>query len=100
MTLERGELTFVVKAVPAAVCQNCGEEYVDPQTTARVLAMAEEAAPPPPPSSTRRLRYVILTVDTSPATQSPAKGIVRLTEAHDSRHDAHCHSEATRRMPP
>ena len=44
MTLERGELTFVVKAVPAAVCQNCGEEYVDPQTTARVLAMAEEAA--------------------------------------------------------
>ena len=44
VTLERGELTFVVKAVPAAVCQNCGEEYVDPQTTARVLAMAEEAA--------------------------------------------------------
>ena len=44
VTLERAELTFVVKAVPAAVCQNCGEECVDAQTTARVLAMAEEAA--------------------------------------------------------
>jgi hypothetical protein len=31
-------------AGPATVCQNCGEEYVDPQATAWVLAMADEAA--------------------------------------------------------
>jgi len=25
--LERGEMTLVVKKVPAIVCQNCSEEY-------------------------------------------------------------------------
>jgi len=29
VTLDRGGATFVVKNVPAQVCQNCGEEYVD-----------------------------------------------------------------------
>ena len=29
VTLERDALTFVIKAVPAAVCPNCGEAYVD-----------------------------------------------------------------------
>jgi YgiT-type zinc finger domain-containing protein len=29
VTLERGNMTLVVKAAPAAVCANCEEEYVD-----------------------------------------------------------------------
>ena len=44
VTLERGDLTLVVKGVPAQVCPNCGEEYVDEQTATRLLQMAEEVA--------------------------------------------------------
>jgi YgiT-type zinc finger domain-containing protein len=44
VTLQRGDLTFVVKDVPAMVCANCGEEYLDATSTERVLCMAEEAA--------------------------------------------------------
>lgn len=44
VTLERDGMTLVVKGVPARVCANCGEEYVDEQTTARLLAAAEDAA--------------------------------------------------------
>ena len=44
VTLERGELTFVAKDVPAMVCANCGEEYLDSSITEQVLRMAEEAA--------------------------------------------------------
>ncbi|MBI4316860.1 MAG: type II toxin-antitoxin system MqsA family antitoxin [Chloroflexi bacterium] len=42
--LERGGATIVVKSVPAQVCENCAEEYVDEETTARLLEHAEEAA--------------------------------------------------------
>jgi hypothetical protein len=34
----------VIKGVPARVCPNCGEEYVDEETTACLLKTAEEAA--------------------------------------------------------
>lgn len=44
VTLERNGTTLVVKGVPANVCANCGEEYVDEETTARLLKTAEEAA--------------------------------------------------------
>ena len=44
VTLERGEVTIVMKSVPAEVCVNCGEQYVDEPTTARLLAEADEAA--------------------------------------------------------
>ena len=43
VTLERGDATLVFKKVPAEVCEVCGEEYVDEETTARLLAAAEEA---------------------------------------------------------
>ena len=43
ITLEREGTTLVVKGVPADVCTNCGEEYVDDKTTARLLKTAEEA---------------------------------------------------------
>jgi len=44
VTLERGGLLMVVKGVPARVCPNCGEEYVDEQVAARLLDSAEEIA--------------------------------------------------------
>ncbi|MBF8261643.1 MAG: hypothetical protein HW376_1172, partial [candidate division NC10 bacterium] len=42
--LERNGMTLVVKSVPARVCENCGEEYVDEDVTARLLREAEDAA--------------------------------------------------------
>jgi YgiT-type zinc finger domain-containing protein len=44
VTLERGGLTLVVKNVPARVCPNCGEAYVDEQAAAQVLRTAEQMA--------------------------------------------------------
>jgi YgiT-type zinc finger domain-containing protein len=44
ITLERGELTLVVKNVPAQVCQNCGEAYVEAEATQHLLRSAEEMA--------------------------------------------------------
>lgn len=44
VTLERGGLTLVVKDVPAQVCPNCGEAYVDETTTAQLLKTAEQMA--------------------------------------------------------
>lgn len=43
VTLEREGLTLVVRGVPARVCANCGEEYVDEIDTARLMATAEDA---------------------------------------------------------
>lgn len=44
VTLERGALTLVVKGVPAQVCLDCGEAYVDEETTRKLLDMAEAEA--------------------------------------------------------
>ncbi len=44
LTLSREQLTLVIKGVPAQVCGDCGEEYVDDATTARLLETAEAAA--------------------------------------------------------
>ena len=44
VTLERGEATIVMKSVPAEVCAHYGEEYIDQETTAKVLAKADLAA--------------------------------------------------------
>ncbi|MDZ4769554.1 MAG: type II toxin-antitoxin system MqsA family antitoxin [Chloroflexota bacterium] len=43
MTLERGVTTLVLKQVPAQVCDNCGEAYIDESVTIQVLAAAESA---------------------------------------------------------
>ncbi|MBA3826577.1 MAG: type II toxin-antitoxin system MqsA family antitoxin [Ktedonobacterales bacterium] len=43
VTLERDMATIVVKRVPAEVCTNCGEGYVDGVISARLLKTAEEA---------------------------------------------------------
>ncbi len=44
ITLERAGATLVFKGVPADVCANCGEQYVDEATTARLLKTAGETA--------------------------------------------------------
>ena len=44
VTLERAPTTLVVRGVPAAVCTNCGEEYVDERTSSGLLALLDEAA--------------------------------------------------------
>ena len=43
VTLEREGATLVFKSVPAEVCQNCGEEYVDEAIAARLLTLGDEA---------------------------------------------------------
>jgi YgiT-type zinc finger domain-containing protein len=43
-TLTRGKLTFVVRDVPARVCPNCGEAYIEEETATRLLATAEQLA--------------------------------------------------------
>lgn len=43
VTLERGNTTLVFKNVPAQVCENCGEAYVDAATTEHLLHAAEAA---------------------------------------------------------
>jgi YgiT-type zinc finger domain-containing protein len=43
VTLERNGTTLVIKNVPADVCANCGEEYVNAETTELLLKTAEEA---------------------------------------------------------
>jgi YgiT-type zinc finger domain-containing protein len=44
VTLEREGTTLIVRGVPAEVCENCGEEYVDEAAATRLLKTAEEAA--------------------------------------------------------
>lgn len=39
-----GSTTVVFRGVPAEVCENCGEEYVDEAVTARLLRAAQAAA--------------------------------------------------------
>ena len=41
VTLQRERAIFVVKDVPAEVCLNCGENYVDSSITAELLRSTE-----------------------------------------------------------
>jgi len=43
VTLTRGITVVIIKEVPAQVCENCGEYYLDEDIAARVYAIAEEA---------------------------------------------------------
>lgn len=38
VTLERGECVVVFRGVPAEVCRDCGEYYLDVETAASLLA--------------------------------------------------------------
>jgi YgiT-type zinc finger domain-containing protein len=44
VVLQRAGATVVVNDVPARVCENCGEEYVDEQVAENVLAAAAASA--------------------------------------------------------
>jgi len=44
VTLEREGLTLVVKSVPARICRNCGEEYVDDRVATQLLKEAEKSS--------------------------------------------------------
>jgi len=44
VTLDKNGATLVFKGVPARVCANCGEEYIDEEITASLLRSAAEAA--------------------------------------------------------
>lgn len=44
ITLERQGTTLVLKKVPAEICANCGEAYLDQAVSTKLLETAEEAA--------------------------------------------------------
>ncbi len=44
VTLERGAMTLVVKGVPAPVCDNCGEEYLEEKVMTALDAAVKNAA--------------------------------------------------------
>lgn len=43
VTLEKNGSIVVIKGVPANICNNCGEYYLDDKTTGEVLQKANEA---------------------------------------------------------
>jgi YgiT-type zinc finger domain-containing protein len=43
-TFERGETTIVIKAVPADICESCGESYVSEEVSSKLMKQAEKAA--------------------------------------------------------
>ncbi len=43
VTMERDQLTLVIKGVPAQVCENCGEAYTGEKTTHALLEIAKDA---------------------------------------------------------
>jgi YgiT-type zinc finger domain-containing protein len=44
VTFEREGLTLVVKEVPAEICMNCGEDYVDESVAHEIMMLAENMA--------------------------------------------------------
>ena len=44
VTLTREETTLVFKEVPAGICDNCGETYVDERVSKDLMGLAQEAA--------------------------------------------------------
>ena len=43
VVLQRGNSTIINKRVPAEICNNCGEYYLDEDVTGRLLTRAEQA---------------------------------------------------------
>lgn len=43
VTLQRGATTLVGEGVPARVCPNCGEEYVEEAVSQELMKSAEDA---------------------------------------------------------
>jgi hypothetical protein len=60
VTFHRGGYTLVINEVPAEVCENCGEAYVDEDVTEQLLDMAAEARK-------RKAHATVLVRDFAPA---------------------------------
>jgi YgiT-type zinc finger domain-containing protein len=58
VTFHRDGYTLVVNEVPAEVCENCGEAYVDENVTQQLLEMASDA---------RKAHVTVLVRDFAPA---------------------------------
>ena len=43
VTLQRGQTVVVIRDVPAAICENCGEYYLDEAVASKVYRQGEEA---------------------------------------------------------
>ena len=43
VTLHRGQTTVIIKAVPAEICENCGEYFLSEQVSRKILKKAEKA---------------------------------------------------------
>jgi YgiT-type zinc finger domain-containing protein len=43
VTLQRGRTVVVIRDVPAEICEDCGEYYLDDVTARRVYADAEQS---------------------------------------------------------
>ena len=43
VVLERGKTVVIIKDVPAQVCRECGEYYLDQNVSEKVYAQAQEA---------------------------------------------------------
>ncbi len=43
VTLTRGDTTIIIKGVPADICDNCGEYYLDEVVSTNVLRQGEKA---------------------------------------------------------
>ena len=43
VTLTRDDTTIIIKGVPAEICDNCGEYYLDEAVSMNVLTQAEKA---------------------------------------------------------
>ena len=43
VTLERDDSVIIIKDVPAQVCQDCGEYYLDETVASNVYAQAEDS---------------------------------------------------------
>jgi len=41
--IEHDGMLLVMRGVPAQVCQNCGEAYIDSEVTGEILQLAKEA---------------------------------------------------------
>ncbi len=44
VTFEQNGKTYVFKEVPARVCENCGEQYIEEDTSHRLLSLALDAS--------------------------------------------------------
>jgi YgiT-type zinc finger domain-containing protein len=43
VTLDKDGSTLIVKNVPAEICENCGEYYLEQEVTGRVLTLSKQA---------------------------------------------------------